>query len=91
MKARKIPMRQCIGCHESKPKSELIRVIKTPENEVLLDCTGKKNGRGAYICSSVECFNKARKSKAFARAFELNIPDDVYEDIERRMLQLVEK
>ena len=91
MKAKKIPMRQCVGCHESKPKNELIRVIKTPENEVLLDCTGKKNGRGAYICSSVECFNKAKKSRAFERAFEINIPDDIYEDVERQMLQLVEK
>lgn len=91
MKAKKIPMRRCVGCHESKPKNELIRIIRTPDNEVLLDCTGKKNGRGAYICSSVECLNKASRSKAFERAFEISIPDDIYEDIERQMLQLVEK
>ena len=91
MKIKKVPMRQCVGCRESKEKKELIRIIKTPENEVVLDCTGKKNGRGAYICSSVECFVKAKKIKSLERALNISIPDKIYEDIERQMLQFVEK
>lgn len=91
MKNKKVPMRQCVGCRESKEKKELIRVIKTPEGEVILDSTGKKNGRGAYICSSVECFAKAKKIKSLERALNISIPDEVYEDIERQMLQFVEK
>lgn len=88
MKLKKVPMRQCVGCHESKSKNELMRVLKTPENAVIFDSTGKMNGRGAYICPSVECFRKARKSKAFERSLDISIPDEVYEDIERQMLKL---
>lgn len=65
-----------------------MRVLKTPENAVIFDSTGKKNGRGAYICPSVECFRKARKSKAFERSLDISIPEEVYEDIERQMLKL---
>ena len=65
---RKIPQRQCLGCGEMKDKKSMFRVIKTPENEILLDTTGKKNGRGAYICASMDCLNKAFKSKGLERA-----------------------
>lgn len=91
MKAKKIPMRQCVGCHESMAKSELIRVIKTPEGDILIDTTGKKNGRGAYICPKTECFKKAHKSKAIERAFGVSISEDIYNEIERQMLEFVEK
>lgn len=84
-------MRQCVGCHGSMAKSELIRVIKTPEGDILIDATGKKNGRGAYICPKTECFNKARKSKAIERAFGISISEEIYNEIERQMLEFVEK
>ena len=86
MANKKIPMRMCVGCAEMKLKNELIRVIKTPENEIVLDATGRKNGRGAYICPSAGCLKKARKTKAIARSLDTIIPDEVYEDIERQML-----
>lgn len=79
MKPKKIPMRMCLGCNEMKPKKELIRVIKSPEGEVSLDLTGKKSGRGAYICRSTECFDKARKGRRFERSFSCKIDESVYE------------
>lgn len=78
MAVRKTPMRMCTGCREMKPKNELIRVVKTPDNEILLDITGKQNGRGAYICKSAECLKKAQKANALARAFETAVSNDVY-------------
>ena len=81
MADRKIPMRTCIACHTAKEKRELIRVVKTPDGEIKLDLTGKLSGRGAYICKSAKCFEKAKKTGAFARAFELNVPDQVYEKL----------
>lgn len=69
MKTKKIPMRMCLGCGEMKPKRELIRVVKSKEGDISLDLTGKKSGRGAYICKSVECFEKARKARKFERSF----------------------
>jgi len=91
LKVKKVPMRQCVGCRESREKNKLIRIIKTPEGSVELDSTGKKNGRGAYICSSVECFQKAKKIKSLERALNISIQGEIYEDIERQMLQFVEK
>lgn len=79
MKPKKIPMRMCLGCNEMKPKKELIRVVKSPEGEISLDFTGKKSGRGAYICSSVECFNKARKGRRLEKAFSCKIDAGVYD------------
>lgn len=79
MKSVKIPMRMCLGCNEMKPKKELMRVVKSPEGEISLDFTGKKNGRGAYICRSAECFDKARKSHRFEKSFSCRIDDSVYE------------
>lgn len=75
-------MRQCTGCREMKSKKEMIRVIKTAEGEILLDATGKKNGRGAYICLSGQCLEKARKNKGLERALKAQIPDQVYESLE---------
>lgn len=90
MANKKIPMRQCVGCGEMKAKKELIRVIKTKE-EVLLDTTGRKNGRGAYICANPECLKKARKSKGLERSLKASIPDEVYENLEKEMSTLAER
>ena len=90
MANKKIPMRQCVGCGEMKAKKELIRVIKT-EEEVLLDTTGRKNGRGAYICANPECLKKARKSKGLERSLKASIPDEVYENLEKEMSTLADR
>lgn len=82
---KKIPLRQCIGCGEMKPKKEMIRVIKTPEDAIMIDATGKKNGRGAYICPSGECLKKAIKSKGLERSFKMSIPKDVYDQLTKEM------
>ena len=78
----------CIGCGACKDKRELIRVIRTPEDEITLDDTGKKNGRGAYLCRSTECLNKAKKSKGLERSFKMPIPAGVYEELLKEMVQL---
>lgn len=88
MKTKKVPLRQCTGCGEMKSKKELIRVIKTPENEIIIDVTGKKNGRGAYICCSSECLLKATKSKGLERSLKVNIPKEVYEELEKELVKL---
>lgn len=85
---KKVPMRKCVGCQEMKSKKEMIRVIRTEEGEFLLDATGKKNGRGAYICPDKECLSKAIKSKGLERSFKQSIPKDVYETLEKEMSQL---
>ena len=82
---KKIPLRQCVGCREMKPKPELIRVVKSPEGEVSLDFRGKKPGRGAYVCPQAECLKKARKARALERAFSAPLPDEVYEALEEQM------
>ncbi|ACQ51861.1 nucleic-acid-binding protein implicated in transcription termination [Clostridium botulinum] len=79
MKVKKIPLRMCTGCSEMKPKKELIRVVKNKEGEVSIDLTGKKAGRGAYICKDIECFNKAYKSKRLERNLEIKLDEEVYE------------
>ncbi len=84
---RKIPMRKCCGCGEMMPKKELLRVIRTPENEIVLDLTGKKNGRGAYLCKSTQCFLKAKKSKVLERSLEVAIPDSVYSSLSEQLEQ----
>lgn len=90
MANKKIPMRQCVGCGEMKSKKELIRVIKTPEEEVVLDTTGRKNGRGAYICADPQCLLKARKSRGLERSLKISIPDAVYDSLEKEMSTLAE-
>ena len=82
MKTKKIPMRMCLGCGEMKPKRELIRGVKSKEGDISLDLTGKKSGRGAYICKSVECFEKARKARKFERSFSCMISEDIYNSME---------
>ncbi len=82
---KKIPMRKCVGCGEMKPKKELMRILKTETGEFLVDADGKKNGRGAYICRSVECFRKAVKSKGLERSFKQQIPEEVYDRLEKEM------
>ncbi len=81
--AKKIPLRQCIGCGEQKSKKEMMRVLKTPENEIILDLTGKKNGRGAYLCKEKECLLKAQKSKGLERSFKMSIPGEIYENLKK--------
>lgn len=85
---KKIPMRKCVGCQEMKSKKEMIRVLKTSDNEFLLDATGKKNGRGAYLCQSKECLEKAIKNKGLERSFKQAIPKDVYANLEKEMEKL---
>ena len=82
---RKIPQRQCVGCRTMRDKKELRRVVRTPEGEIVLDLTGKKSGRGAYLCPDPACLKKARKSRALERMLETGIPDEVYEALERQM------
>ena len=82
---KKIPMRQCLGCREHKPKKELIRAVRSLQGEVALDFKGKLPGRGAYVCPQAACLAKARKSRALERAFETALPAEVYEALEQQM------
>lgn len=91
MMKKKIPFRQCTGCGEMKSKKELIRVIKTPDEEIVIDVTGKKNGRGAYLCNSFDCFQKARKTKALERSLKVAIPDEIYEQLEKELKTIEQK
>ena len=81
--AKKIPMRQCVGCGEMKNKKDLMRVLKTAEDSIVLDMTGRKNGRGAYLCMDKECLAKVRKNKGLERSFKMSIPKEVYENLEK--------
>ena len=82
---KKIPMRQCLGCREAKPKKELIRVVRSPEGEISLDFKGKASGRGAYVCPDPKCLKKAIKARALERAFSAQIPPEIYERLESQM------
>ena len=85
---KKIPERTCIGCGQTKPKNDLLRIVKDKENNVFVDLTGKKNGRGAYICANTDCLEKARKSKGLERSLKVAIPDEVYENLEKELENL---
>ena len=85
VKPRKIPMRQCLGCNEHRPKAELIRIVRSPEGEISLDLTGKKSGRGAYICRDVACLKKARRSRRIERNLECEIPEEIYDKMEQEL------
>ncbi len=85
MKPKKIPMRMCTGCGEMFDKRTLVRVVKSPEGEISLDLTGKKSGRVAYVCKNADCFRKARKKRAFERAFDTKIDDGVYDKMEEEI------
>lgn len=82
---KKIPMRQCVGCREMKPKKELVRIVKAPDGGISVDFRGKAPGRGAYVCPNTDCLKKAIKSKALERAFETAIPQAVYDQLLERM------
>lgn len=86
--AKKVPQRQCVGCGKMKNKKEMIRILKTPEGTFTLDTTGRKNGRGAYLCPCMECFRKAVKGRGLERSFKMAIPKEVYETLEKEMEQL---
>ena len=83
MKNKKVPLRQCVGCGQMKGKKEMMRVLRTAEGDILLDTTGKKNGRGAYLCRSMECLKKARKNRGLERSFKMGIPNEVYDQLEK--------
>lgn len=91
MAGKKIPLRQCLGCGEMKSKKEMLRVIRTPEDTVVLDATGKKNGRGAYVCMSGECLQKAMKNKGLERSLKMAIPREIYEELEKEWKSLNEE
>lgn len=82
---KKIPMRQCVGCREMKPKKELVRVVKSPEGVISMDLKGKAPGRGAYVCRSRDCLRKAIKTGALNRTFETTIPAEIYQQLEQQM------
>ncbi|MBQ7783427.1 MAG: YlxR family protein [Oscillospiraceae bacterium] len=82
---KKIPMRMCLGCGEMKPKKELVRVVKSPEGDISLDTTGKKSGRGAYVCRCGDCLRLARKARRFEKSFSCRIADDIYDNMEREL------
>ena len=85
---KKVPMRQCVGCQEMKSKKEMLRILKTAEDEIVLDATGRKNGRGAYLCFSKECLLKARKNKGLERSLKMAIPSAVYDSLEKELDEL---
>lgn len=85
MKKKKVPMRMCIGCAEMKPKRELIRVVKNKDNEISVDFTGRKPGRGAYICNNTECLTKAQKAKRLEKAFETSISSEIFDTLKVQM------
>lgn len=85
MTQKKIPMRQCLGCREMKPKKSLVRIVRSPEGVIALDTKGKASGRGAYICHDMMCLKKARRSKALERSLETAIPEEIYDRLEREM------
>ena len=84
-KEKKIPMRQCLGCNEHRPKAELLRVVRSPEGEISLDFTGKKSGRGAYICRDAKCLRRAAKSLRIDRTLEVSVPAEVYDAMEAEL------
>lgn len=89
--AKKIPLRICIGCGESKPKKELIRILRSPEDEIGIDVTGKKNGRGAYICLSKDCLHKAINSKGLERSLKMSMPKEIFDTLVKELIVLESK
>ena len=83
--AKKIPVRQCIGCGELKSKKELLRILRTEQDGILLDATGRKNGRGAYICPNAECLKRARKTKGLERSFKIQVPEEIYDSLTKEI------
>ncbi|PZM63998.1 RNase P modulator RnpM [Paenibacillus dendritiformis] len=88
MRTRKVPLRKCVACQEMMPKKELIRVVRTPEEEVLIDLTGKKSGRGAYLCGKLSCFKLAHKSRALDRALKHQVQPEIYEQLAQDFIKV---
>lgn len=88
MKQRRIPLRKCVACQEMMPKKELIRVVRSPENELSIDLTGKKSGRGAYLCGKLSCFKLVQKNKAFDRALKCTVDSEIYEQLAQDFLKV---
>ena len=88
---KKVPMRKCVGCGEMKSKKEMMRVLKTAENEIVLDTTGRKNGRGAYLCFCKECLQNAAKNRGLERSLKMAIPKEVYESLVREFVNIEQK
>lgn len=86
-KERKIPLRKCSGCGEMKPKTELVRVVRSPEGELSMDLTGRKTGRGAYVCRNIDCLRTARKARRLERSFACAIPAEIYDRLEEEMME----
>lgn len=91
MRPRKVPLRKCVACQDMKPKKELIRIVRTPAEEVQIDLTGKKAGRGAYLCGKVSCFKLAKKSKAFDRALKQHVGEHIYDQLEQDFVAVEEQ
>ena len=85
---KKVPLRQCVGCMEMKEKKSMMRVLKTPEGDIVLDATGKKNGRGAYLCKSMDCLKKAQKNKGLERSFKMSLSKEIYAGLEKEYTEL---
>ncbi len=85
---KKIPLRQCVGCMEMKEKKSMMRVLKTPEGDIVLDTTGKKNGRGAYLCKCMDCLKKAQKNKGLERSFKMSLSNEIYAGLEKEFTEL---
>ncbi|MFD2613046.1 RNase P modulator RnpM [Paenibacillus gansuensis] len=88
MRPRKIPLRKCVACQEMMPKKELIRIVRTPDEQILIDLTGKKSGRGAYLCGKVSCFKLAKKSKALDRALKQPVSPEIYDQLEQEFIRV---
>ena len=88
MRPRKVPLRKCVACQEMMSKKELIRVVRTPNDEVLIDLSGKKSGRGAYLCGKVTCFKLAKKSRALDRALKQPVGEEIYDQLEQDFIKL---
>ncbi|CAM3936507.1 RNase P modulator RnpM [Paenibacillus alkaliterrae] len=91
MRPRKVPLRKCVACQEMMPKKELIRIVRTPADEVQIDLSGKKAGRGAYLCGKVNCFKLAKKSKALDRALKHHVGDHIYDQLEQDFVAVEEQ
>ena len=83
--AKKVPLRKCTGCQQMKSKKEMLRILRTPEGSIVLDTTGRKNGRGAYVCYSADCFEKAVKNKGLERSLKCKVPEETYESLKKEL------
>lgn len=87
---KRIPLRKCTGCQEMKSKKEMMRILRTSEGEIILDTTGRKNGRGAYVCCSMDCFEKAVRNKGLERSLKVKVPEETYESLKKE-IESIEK